>query len=1034
MSRFDQAKYKTAATVKSAANSIPTSPSEVKETFSSLKNNMKEGIASWKQESYREHQQLSQQRQEAQARIDALRDPNQYRNMSHEQRNAHIHEIAGEMPGALSVAHAHPVLNSLTAPVRAVGSLFTLGRNTVAAAPHITPSSNTRLLLIAILYHFFINWGVHTLWDRLIWNVVMFFFVNFLVFDSSERNGDTYRNLILYVTVFEFLIPYLSTIPLIHEMTFVRLYLANGFLILTWIYYAVFGRGKNITSGPTRWARWAICIFLFGAAISIVFTNFTSFSDVEINTAGTEQWYAAGLLWDKSKEGWSIMYDSLSTVGSNAWSAVQYQWGAATGQDYYYGVVEENEKEKLGVYLANLKASQAEYEVNEPVTVFATLTAKTLGDTINAKIGCYEGNEKNPIAGSVYPDSDFAVSSLEQEDLDCTFEKLPQGTDKVTYTADFNFETIGYLKRYFADRDAIIAATQQNINLLDQYKIQDTNPVAHYTNGPVAIGMGPEQALIGVSETYTVKPRLALTLDGHAQGWGGKITNLTEVILLLPEQMSLDTSQCTDADWSKYTLDNCVSSESSYDSKVARDCQYDNSCIEEQCTKQLSSYNAYTLDVNKPEYKDIKDYITMSCRLNVTDVQGLLGATPISTKYFYVKTRYTYQISEDTAVKVTEAASQKAGTVAGETSATKSETSTVPTFSASDADEEMQYIFYHYGDFLFAAADKFSVPVCTLGGIIAETSAANPNYYKDGRKGLMGLPDTVSQQMSGAAGFTGSYNVYDAETNVKLGAAYLASLQSLGSEASSLPLVYYYGIYNKEEYDADAERYEAHVKNFAGTYCTDAGLENSRSAAEKNTDAPFVEGTLSYGNTSPLALVISYNGSPLTLTPSIATISSTKTEEGYDFEIVSLSFGNISLGSVKSYGKRNQWISFEKYPLMEVFFDDSSQQINYKYPQDFVLNTPLLLEDQPAVFLSGNLYIEYSGSNMIISTVPDPSTPADLKEVCSVRWYQDIAYANCKADGLPGLMLRNVFTHQNTLGQGDAKVQIEWSNQKQLEG
>ena len=57
----------------------------------------------------------------------------------------------------------------------------------------------------------------------------------------------------------------------------------------------------------------------------------------------------------------------------------------------------------------------------------------------------------------------------------------------------------------------------------------------------------------------------------------------------------------------------------------------------------------------------------------------------------------------------------------------------------------------------------------------------------------------------------------------------------------------------------------------------------------------------------------------------------------------------------------------------------------------------------------------------------------DLDEVCSVVWYEDIATATCASDELPGLLVRNVKTQESTLGEGHAKIQIEWNNEKQVE-
>lgn len=613
-------------------------------------------ILKWYADKKTEHQQLNREREDAKQRISELKNQRKFPGMTREQRAAGVAELAKQMPGRAAILHSHPVASFLTSPLRIGWSaLKSIGKKGAAIAPHISRGSNTWLLALAFFYHLMIIFFLEpTILNRVWINFAMILIVIFIIFDQSERNGDTYRTLFLFVFGLEIIIPLIvAKFSILRQFDFIRLYLANNLIILTWIYYAVFIRGKDINVGPTKWVRAIIVIFWLGVVFFFIGETMVDISDIQLAEVERGQWQAAILVYEKGLEGWKVLINGIFSGFSNMQEIFEMRMKMATGE-YYYGVVEENEKEPLGVYLENLKASQKEFEENEKVTVFATLKARTLNDVVNVNVGCYAEKARAKINGSVYPEDSFEVFNLQEEELDCSFAQLPEGTNKITYTADFNFETIGYLKRYFADRDAIAAATRLGIELLDEYKISDKEPVSHYTNGPVAIGMGPEQALIGVSENYTVKPRFAVTLDSSSKGWGGVIKELNELVLFMPIGLSLDKSQCTDSDWTTYDVGDCIQNEIKYESRIAQECNNEDGCIEKECSKQLTGYNAYSLNLDEEGYKNIKDFITISCRLNVDDTVRLLGATPIATHYFYVKTRYDYEVSEDTSIKVTE--------------------------------------------------------------------------------------------------------------------------------------------------------------------------------------------------------------------------------------------------------------------------------------------------------------------------------------------------------------------------------------------
>ncbi len=990
----------------------------------------------WHADQTAERTRLLAERQAAQARVNDLKDSSRFPGMAPEQRSGQIAQLESQMPGWIASQHQHPWAQLATSVVRKPLSIMwhaLRGAGGAIGPAHITPGSNTMLLALAIGYHFSKLFLITPTLYYLLWiNVFMILFVIFFIFDSSERNGDVYRTLFIFVFLFEILIPYITNeFSVLQQIDFIRLYISNGFIILTWIYYTVFIRGQSITTGPTRWLRIIIILFWLGVLFSFIGTSMVDFSDIELDTAGADRMFAAGLMWDKAFDGWKVLWNGVVGGFGNMRDIFSMRMKQATGE-YYYGVVEENENEKLGVYLEDLTPSKTEYEENEQVTVYATLLARTLDDAVTVDVACYAGSEKNRLNGSVYPDDSFEIYNLQQEELDCSFEKLPEGTNKVTYTAQFNFQTIGYLKRYFTDRDALTAATRQGIDLLDEYQIQDQAPVAHYTNGPVAIGMGPEEPLLGISESYAVKPRLALTLDG-SQGWGGVIAALDEVVLIIPEEMSLDIAQCTDDDWTTYTVDDCVASEEAYNSKVAQECGGDESCLEEICTAQLEGYNSYTLDVDKPEYKNIKDYITISCRLNIDDVSGLLGATPISTHYFYVKTRYDYQLSDDTSVTVVESEESAPSGASGDI---RKSTGSTPTFSSSEKDELLQYLFYNYGDELFASQTTYGTPVCSLAGVIAQTSSGDHNYYLDKRTGLMGVTEQLAEQLGSQASLDETYDLYDPETNINVGAAYLKNIAETVGYTDDAYSAYYYGIYRLPQSDdtssnEDAVLYATHVQAYVDL-CTSLGLIDSQMKSTTNADDFFREES------------VTYEPDYLRFTPSNATLGT---------------FGNWTLWLSMASGDRAlpvyfyaipvsgmtelidsvkppvyaQWLLFEGYPFVQAYYDADNSLFKYRYFEDFVLNTDYLLEDKPTALVADVFYVEYDGSNIVFSVATNPEDLTDLDEICSVAWYEDIATATCAADDLPGLVVRNVKTQESTLGEGHAKIQIEWNNEKQVE-
>ncbi len=246
------------------------------------------------------------------------------------------------------------------------------------------------------------------------------------------------------------------------------------------------------------------------------------------------------------------------------WRDYATQW--LTGRINYAitGKVEENQFEPIGVYLENVQAADQKYYLDEDVIVWGTVKARTLDDPINIKVGCFvEMDKKKLPANDVDPKKKFSVFTLEEQDFACTFNgtrngvasKLKEGTNTVKAFADFNFETLSYLKVYFIDKERQRAMTREGLDIFEEFDITDRNPVAVYTNGPAKIEMGTTNPIVGVSESYPAEPSLGIDISNR-EGWQGKITKLKELVIFLPDGIDFDKQASCNKEFTNYKLNN----------------------------------------------------------------------------------------------------------------------------------------------------------------------------------------------------------------------------------------------------------------------------------------------------------------------------------------------------------------------------------------------------------------------------------------------------------------------------------------------
>ncbi|HLG24714.1 MAG TPA: phage tail tip lysozyme [Candidatus Nanoarchaeia archaeon] len=388
----------------------------------------------------------------------------------------------------------------------------------------------------------------------------------------------------------------------------------------------------------------------------------------------------------------------LNTLTKQTTSLLEGQLETATG-GLYRSQVEKNQYEPLGVYLTDIRASQPRYRSDEPVTIWGKISAKTLSDPIIINFNCYrfEGKDENkqkiPIkAEGLYPNKPFSVFTYEEKDTECNFNteedqvELKPGSNEVSLSATYNFDTSAYHKVYFIDKARQRSMLVEGLDPLKEFGITDKNPVTVYTNGPVELAVSISN-IVTVSSEDDLAPVIGILLKnrdrisdkaGSPLGqWEGKIKDIKELVLVLPRGVSLKKVEkdqrydCKPSPFKDYSSQDCKNSCQTYVTEPCHKiCNENEQCIERDCKPSEkrcleecddlfrvdsaggAELKGYQLDIEsiKSEFKsdDLKDidkFRTFGCRLEL-DGKEVLDNTPITTKFIRLKARYNYTVEK----------------------------------------------------------------------------------------------------------------------------------------------------------------------------------------------------------------------------------------------------------------------------------------------------------------------------------------------------------------------------------------------------
>jgi len=309
----------------------------------------------------------------------------------------------------------------------------------------------------------------------------------------------------------------------------------------------------------------------------------------------------------------------------------------------YVGEVDQNAKERLGVFIEEIEAADPEFRADEPITIWARLRAKTLDKPIHINLSCDADGVPYDLLN---PRNQFTVDQEEEMDLDCTFykNKLQSGLVKIKFQAVFDFQTLSYLKTYFMDMQTLRSMKRENIDFKDRFDISPGDPRAIYTSGPVGMGIGMLEPPMGID---TTQPGKELPLSIRFQNdWEGEILDISSMTVMLPKGMYLqddlgNIDKLQEATYcGGFTFSTCGNQE-------ADECQYAN------------ENNIYLLDQTgnhtkliQNELFGIKDYKSLRCRVYVPEesYELMLGNTPLATRYIKVTTGYKYKLEESKSV------------------------------------------------------------------------------------------------------------------------------------------------------------------------------------------------------------------------------------------------------------------------------------------------------------------------------------------------------------------------------------------------
>jgi hypothetical protein len=374
---------------------------------------------------------------------------------------------------------------------------------------------------------------------------------------------------------------------------------------------------------PEHKNKAGVLFFFFNVAVYLVFIIPISSSFIfAMLDADSPLKYSV----ENQQKEWSGIWDKVASGAKRAQMEAKRQVNIASGN--YEAGVEAQSQKPLGIFLENT-GTNSPVRQGEALKIFGYLKAVTPNpkDVFKINAQCYPVSAKeSKNKATFYPPGD-ELSAGDYKSVDCSISTagvtgtIGSDSTQAVLETTFDFKTSAFVKTYFMEQDVIRSYRMQNLDPLDEYKIQDKNPMAVYTGGPLMVGMraGLLQP-VPLVKNSDIGPSLDITLDRTAQWPEGDLMKINKLTVYLPPGLKL------------------------VDAKACRD-----EAGSQVCDLKPEEY--VKSETDKPIIMPAK--LRFETKLD-GDIQKILGGAPLAVHSFKLDAEYTFRIKKTFDVKVTQ--------------------------------------------------------------------------------------------------------------------------------------------------------------------------------------------------------------------------------------------------------------------------------------------------------------------------------------------------------------------------------------------
>lgn len=313
----------------------------------------------------------------------------------------------------------------------------------------------------------------------------------------------------------------------------------------------------------------------------------------------------------------------------------------------FEGRVESGAKEKLGVYLDEVRTIGSRREGDE-ITATGKLYAKSIDTPVDVLINCIIDDESiipgNQLeANNIYPKKVYKKIKDVEETVECSWSckkadeeknnciKISAGAHDLLMRARVaDFTTSAYLKGYFMNEETMRELRMKGVQPLESLKVSEREPIGVYTNGPVKVGMElSSKPLVSISPSEETKFSLLLSLEAS---WGGKITQISRLYIIVPKEIRLESFTGTDIEIFPATCDIITSEEQR------------TGCNSEQ-------ENVYEIPqeiLQETQFDENKKAAAYRAKMSIpnSEINSFMGRQQLTQKYFKLITQYNFDVEK----------------------------------------------------------------------------------------------------------------------------------------------------------------------------------------------------------------------------------------------------------------------------------------------------------------------------------------------------------------------------------------------------